>query len=423
MKNNNRGFSLVELIVVIAIMAILAAVAVVGFSLYIPKAQQAADKQLVSDIEYALELYYQANPEFEGAEMIVIGLNGTTVSGDENSFLHNFMKDTYGNDYGSVKLQYDSWGNGASVTAEVLQYFQAGQNGDFADVYNGNSVPTFAEDVDELFVEIRDTSKWVADKSTGIEGVDIESGAELLKEAAKYTLAAGDGSFGDVNKFQNAWSNFDTVVNMAGTGDENILDNDAFTAETFGPAVATAAVVKARNVSIATYLQDQNPAYAKYYDAIANLGGTVPTDLAEVVNNSKDPDGNPQLTMIADELGIADDEGFNMEEFAAAFATAQTYFVADGTGSSPAQKDALAYYAMMDTVNSTNSDTSSSDEEYWNEMVGAVNIYGQIASGKLSLEDVLSAYSVEVPENSIAILVVADGNGIEIKVNPSYIVE
>ena len=50
MKNNNKGFSLVELIVVIAIMAILAAVAVIGVSVYIPKAQQAADDQLIADI-------------------------------------------------------------------------------------------------------------------------------------------------------------------------------------------------------------------------------------------------------------------------------------------------------------------------------------------------------------------------------------
>jgi prepilin-type N-terminal cleavage/methylation domain-containing protein len=55
MKNNNKGFSLVELIVVIAIMAILAAVAVVGFSLYIPKAQQAADKIDSSKLEHSTQ--------------------------------------------------------------------------------------------------------------------------------------------------------------------------------------------------------------------------------------------------------------------------------------------------------------------------------------------------------------------------------
>ena len=54
---NNAGFSLVELIVVIAIMAILAAVAVIGVSVYIPKAQKAADEQMVADIKTAVDLY------------------------------------------------------------------------------------------------------------------------------------------------------------------------------------------------------------------------------------------------------------------------------------------------------------------------------------------------------------------------------
>ena len=43
MKKNNKGFSLVELIVVIAIMAILAAVAVTSFAIYIDNAQERAD--------------------------------------------------------------------------------------------------------------------------------------------------------------------------------------------------------------------------------------------------------------------------------------------------------------------------------------------------------------------------------------------
>lgn len=54
---DNKGFSLVELIVVIAIMAILAAVAVVSYSVYIDRAQQAADQQYLSDVVYRAELY------------------------------------------------------------------------------------------------------------------------------------------------------------------------------------------------------------------------------------------------------------------------------------------------------------------------------------------------------------------------------
>ncbi len=53
---NNKGFSLVELIVVIAIMAILAAVAIPTFAGFITKANKGNDESLLNDIEYAVEL-------------------------------------------------------------------------------------------------------------------------------------------------------------------------------------------------------------------------------------------------------------------------------------------------------------------------------------------------------------------------------
>ena len=53
---NNKGFSLVELIVVIAIMAILAAVAIPTFASFITKANKASDESYMNDIKYAVEL-------------------------------------------------------------------------------------------------------------------------------------------------------------------------------------------------------------------------------------------------------------------------------------------------------------------------------------------------------------------------------
>ena len=58
---NNKGFSLVELIVVIAIMAILAAVAVASYSIYIERAQDAADKNYLDNIVYFAELFAVEN--------------------------------------------------------------------------------------------------------------------------------------------------------------------------------------------------------------------------------------------------------------------------------------------------------------------------------------------------------------------------
>ena len=62
MKTNNKGFSLVELIVVIAIMAILAAVAIPTFASFITKANEASDEQFIADVEYAVQL---ANAQFD----------------------------------------------------------------------------------------------------------------------------------------------------------------------------------------------------------------------------------------------------------------------------------------------------------------------------------------------------------------------
>ena len=60
---NNKGFSLVELIVVIAIMAILAAVAIPTFAGFIGKANVASDISFMNDLEYAVELAHAKEPE------------------------------------------------------------------------------------------------------------------------------------------------------------------------------------------------------------------------------------------------------------------------------------------------------------------------------------------------------------------------
>lgn len=56
MKTNNKGFSLVELIVVIAIMAVLAAVAIPTFAGFITKANVASDESFINDVTYAAKI-------------------------------------------------------------------------------------------------------------------------------------------------------------------------------------------------------------------------------------------------------------------------------------------------------------------------------------------------------------------------------
>ena len=120
---NNKGFSLVELIVVIAIMAVLAAVAVIGVSIYIPKAQKQADLTMISDIKTAIDMSAQLQgglDEYVGQSgYIVIHRDGAptggnvTVSGNLNSFITNTLKDTFGENYGSkLKVSYQEYSGG-----------------------------------------------------------------------------------------------------------------------------------------------------------------------------------------------------------------------------------------------------------------------------------------------------------------------
>ncbi len=78
MKTNNKGFSLVELIVVIAIMAILAAVAIPTFATFIGKAQVASDVDYMNQVESAIELAY-AQKGYDIAKITVKHTNGTPV--------------------------------------------------------------------------------------------------------------------------------------------------------------------------------------------------------------------------------------------------------------------------------------------------------------------------------------------------------
>ena len=88
----NKGFSLVELIVVIAIMAILVGVAVPVYTSYITSANENVDRQAIGEIEHAIEVLLidpdVDNPTVSGTitasttYTITLGSNGTyTVTG------------------------------------------------------------------------------------------------------------------------------------------------------------------------------------------------------------------------------------------------------------------------------------------------------------------------------------------------------
>lgn len=117
---NNKGFSLVELIVVIAIMAVLAAVAVIGVSIYIPKAQEAADNQLLDVLTDALrsaclsegvdqrDVLAEIKVNDDGSldrdstsgkvKITVVAAAGKAISNDQKTAIANVFNDVFKDD-------------------------------------------------------------------------------------------------------------------------------------------------------------------------------------------------------------------------------------------------------------------------------------------------------------------------------------
>ena len=109
---HNKGFSLVELIVVIAIMAVLAAVAVIGVSIYIPKAKIASDQQLIGDIMYAGELSFNENFIMpDGAAGTVYGYVVITESGisTNDPKIQQALQNAFGADWRNYSLKSEEW--------------------------------------------------------------------------------------------------------------------------------------------------------------------------------------------------------------------------------------------------------------------------------------------------------------------------
>ena len=84
-KKNNRGFSLVELIVVIAIMAVLVAVTAPQFTKYVDKSRQSVDATTVANVVSAAQVGVAdvvSYPDItSGTYVITINTSGTAVTG------------------------------------------------------------------------------------------------------------------------------------------------------------------------------------------------------------------------------------------------------------------------------------------------------------------------------------------------------
>ena len=82
-KMNNKGFSLVELIIVIAIMAVLIAVLAPQYMRFIERGRAASDRDNIKAVQGALEVYYvdPTGDPLKNGDTIKMSTGGASYSG------------------------------------------------------------------------------------------------------------------------------------------------------------------------------------------------------------------------------------------------------------------------------------------------------------------------------------------------------
>ena len=135
-QKNNKGFSLVELIVVIAIMAVLVGVLAPQLIKYVEKSREATDIQNCDSIVSSLKSYY-ADKEDAGSITVTLSKNdAVSCSTTEalNALEDAGMKNTKlkGKNWTSITMTYNSTEGTVKYTVNGTgdEYYKAGGDGD-----------------------------------------------------------------------------------------------------------------------------------------------------------------------------------------------------------------------------------------------------------------------------------------------------
>ena len=93
MNRNNKGFTLIELMIVIAVLAIIATIALPSFLGQVQKARRSDAKQALFDAAAKLEQYYQDNkgyPTVANMDLLYPDVNATTFTSVEGHYTIGF---------------------------------------------------------------------------------------------------------------------------------------------------------------------------------------------------------------------------------------------------------------------------------------------------------------------------------------------
>lgn len=123
-EKDNKGFTLVELVIVVAILAILVGILAPQYTKYVEKSRKSADAANMDEMVKAVEVYAAdgINKPVAGSASITIGNNSTTVASvsgktDSTSMVTAALSE-HVKDYANIKMKSNDWG-GDSISAEI----------------------------------------------------------------------------------------------------------------------------------------------------------------------------------------------------------------------------------------------------------------------------------------------------------------
>ena len=372
---NNKGFSLVELIVVIAIMAILAAVAVVGVSVYIPKAQQANDEQMIADIQKAINLYATAEELAPGQSGYVVvhknggGNKGGNVSvggtAEMSELIADALEGMYGASYvNELKVTYKGWTGSYDMGSSVEDIV-------------GSS---YYENTDALLGKVQSLTNALA----GFYGDD--ENAQIKANQATLDIANNAAQYVNADKFVTWW----TTTSFGAEVSSDVLSDIPTDVDSEARLKFSLAAMYARAEAFVSYTGCN--------------GCRVAFDEASQGFNSV-ADANEAILTIGTIMGeVAAHIDGNAESGACTQCSncMDTYFTARGA------TDAKAYLALMGQVDSM-SETIKNSEEFASDSLYTSDFVTNAVGGYVSAADAFKNCGAQ--DGDIVIIALVDSNG------------
>lgn len=143
-KKNNKGFTLVELVIVVAILAILVGILAPQYTKYVEKSRKAADASNLENLVTVVKTAAADSTDTIPADEYTITINTTTTVSakiDANKpKLETVLTEFAGNDWSKTALKSKKWGVEGGISAKIT----VAENGSVTVVYTPDTVKNAA---------------------------------------------------------------------------------------------------------------------------------------------------------------------------------------------------------------------------------------------------------------------------------------